>query len=369
MAALENWLRLWHTPGVGPKTFNHLLSIFKDPACIYNSSYSTLLEAGITQRLAKTIVEKNTDDYLADIEWMNSSDQNTIVTIHSSRYPMALRHICHPPPILYVSGCIEVLNDPLNIAIVGSRKSTHSAQQLAYRFSQKLSSLGFVIVSGLARGIDSQAHQGAISSNKGKTIAVYANGLDLTYPRSHKQLANKIIGQGALVSEFSPGTKPLPQHFPQRNRIISGLSLGVIIIEAAVKSGTLITARYALEQGREVFAVPGEITNPLNLGCHRLIQEGATLVTGINDILTELKGPLIDQIQRPETPRIRKKIPPRLENLLAIIDYCPMPMEIIITKSGLTAEQVSSMLTELEIGGYVISDAYGQYSRSNADFI
>ena len=369
MQSLEHWLRLWHTPGVGPKTFNHLLNIFKDPKDVYETSYSTLVESGLTQQLAKTILANKANGYLVDLEWLGSNPRHHIVTIHSSLYPQELRHIQNPPPILYAAGDIKLLTTPQKIALVGSRKATHSAQTLAYEFAHNLSKLGFVIVSGLARGIDAQAHQGAMKFENGKTISVYANGLDITYPIQHKSLAKNIQNQGILMTEFPPNTKPLPQHFPRRNRIISGLSLGVIIIEAAAKSGTLITAKYALEQDREVFVIPGQIFNPLNAGSHQLIQEGAKLISSIDDIMIELQCHFIDQIEANNDSRKVKPIPADLNRLLNIIDYSPMPIEIIIAKSGLTPEQVSSMLMELEIGGHVVSDAYGQYSRSAADVI
>ena len=369
MSSIKNWLRLWNTPGVGPKTFSHLLSVLKDPKNVFESSYSTLIEIGLTHRLAKLILESKSNGCIADLEWLKASPQHHILTMHSPHYPQELRHIHSPPPILYASGDIGLLKFPQRIAVVGSRKATHSAQTLAYEFSQKLSRLGFVIVSGLARGIDARAHEGAMSIETGKTISVYANGLDITYPFQHKGLAKDIQAQGLLISEFPNNTKPLPHHFPRRNRIISGLSLGVIIIEAASKSGTLTTAKYALEQGREVFVVPGQIYNPLNAGSHQLIQDGAKLVTCIDDILVELKCQLIHQNKPEDGANSISQISTSLKQLLNIIDYSPMPIEIIIAKSGLTPEQVSSMLMELEIGGHVESDAFGQYSRSAADVI
>ena len=369
MSTLEFWLRLWHIPGVGPKTFNKIIELFKSPKAVFDESYSSLLNLGFSHQQAKAIVGEHQENYIADIEWMESSSLNNIITIDSPLYPKALRHISIPPPLLYVSGDVACLNIPQQISIVGSRKATRTAQNQAYEFSKRLASIGFVVVSGLARGIDYQAHQGAVSIETGKSIAVLANGLDITYPRQHEELAYKIRRQGIIVSEFPPGTKPLPKHFPRRNRIISGFSQGVIIIEAAEKSGTLITAKYALEQGREVFAVPGQISNPLNKGCHQLIQEGATLITSIEDVLMELGGSLINQLATPNNKEKDRRLAKELEQLLALIDYCPMQIETIIAKSGLTPEQVSSMLMELEIGGYVVSDAFGQYSRSAAEII
>ena len=271
------------------------------------------------------------------------------------------------PPLESLEQC---LNTTTNKASYFCNKAAQYAIQISRKstFSHKLASVGFVIVSGLAKGIDYQAHQGAINAKSGKTIAVFASGLDITYPRNHLSLARNIQSKGLLVSEFPPGTKPLPKHFPRRNRIISGLCLGVIIVEAAEKSGTLITASYAAEQGREVFAVPGPISNPLSAGCHRLIQEGAFLVTEINDIAMGLNSSIINLSNVPNCSSGQDEVPQEMKQLLEIIEHYPMQVETIIAKSGLTPEQVSSMLTELELGGHVVCDAFGQYSRSVADY-
>ena len=202
----------------------------------------------------------------------------------------------------------------------------------------------------------------------GHTIAVLANGLDTIYPAKHHALAQQIAEEGILISEFPPGVQPLPQHFPRRNRIISGLCLGTIVIEAAIKSGSLITAQCALEQGREVFAVPGPVDNPLNSGCHYMIQDGAKLVTDIDDILTEFSEFQFSPAQIPSKNLENKvTLPDNSPPLLEFIEYTPISVDALIEKSGLTPEQVCSMLTELEIGGRVVSDAYGQYSRSSTD--
>ena len=223
------------------------------------------------------------------LKWLNASENHHILLKTDSSYPPLLKNIHDAPPVLYICGQLEQIKQSPRIAIVGGRKCSTHGKSIAYEFSKKLAEFGVTVVSGLAKGIDAQTHRGALAGNKSKTIAVLANGLDIIYPAQHQTLALQIAEQSTLISEFPPGTKPLPQHFPRRNRIISGLCFGTVVIEATVKSGSLITARCALEQGREVFAVPGPVNNPLNSGCHHLIQEGAKLVTSTDDILAEFE--------------------------------------------------------------------------------
>ncbi len=365
MLNIEDWLKLWHIPGIGPKTFSYLLGKFSSPSTLFRAKYPELIDRGIPNKVAKAIVSNHSNNYLEDIRWLNSSPKNHIVLLPQKTYPSLLRQIYLPPPILYATGNLALLNTPACIAMVGGRKASSLGKSLAHKLSSQLASSNISVVSGLARGIDKQAHQGALSSTHGNTIAVLANGLDNIYPREHRVLSRNIATKGLLLSEFSPGTKPLPQHFPRRNRIISGLCHGTIVIEAAAKSGSLITARYALEQGREVFAVPGPINNPLNQGCHDLIQQGAKLTTCIEDIFSEL--PLLAATNTTSVPSCTEIHQPPTSvamKLLDYLEYTPMTIELIIEKSGLTPEQVSSMLTELEIGGRVTSDAFGHYIRA-----
>ena len=364
MDRIEDWLRLWHIPGVGPRTFNFLLNKLSTPTNIFQASYADLISQSVSSRIAQAIIDDHSSTYNVDLEWLHASPKHHIVTISASEYPHLLKQIFDPPPIIYAWGNLSLLNYAPRIAIVGGRKATTLGKTLAFEFSQQLSQLGITIVSGLARGIDGEAHKGALSNTGNNTIAVLANGLDSIYPSEHSSLNRRIVSSGLLLSEFPIGVKPLPQHFPRRNRIISGLSLGTIVIEAAAKSGSLITARYALEHGREVFAVPGPINNPLNAGCHGLIQDGAKLTTCIDDILVELKS----CIELEKTDEVCSKsnhvLAPTYKTLLTYLEHTPMSIEALIEKSGLTPEQVSSMLTELEIGGRVVSDAYGQYIRA-----
>ncbi|MDW3095980.1 MAG: DNA-processing protein DprA [Gammaproteobacteria bacterium] len=314
--------------------------------------------------MAKAIISASSKSYHSDIHWLKSNPKNHIILSSQANYPKLLKQIYIPPPILYASGDVTLLNGKSFISIVGGRKASSLGKSLAYEFSAQLAESGVSVISGLARGIDKQAHLGALSVKSGTTVAVLANGLDTIYPSEHQELADNIISRGLLLSEFPPGVKPLPQHFPKRNRIISGLSLGTIVIEAAERSGSLITAQSALEQNREVFAVPGPVNNPLNKGCHNLIQQGAKLTTSIGDIFSEL--PIMNRSNSPtkiSTKNHQVKLG-EVDKLLCFLEYTPMTIELIIEKSGLTPEQVSSMLTEFEIGGQVVSDAFGHYIRA-----
>ena len=364
MNEIENWLRLWHIPGIGAKSFNFLLSKYPNVSDVFISSISDLVANDIPIRVAHALHSTKFNCYKLDLDWLNATPNNHIILSSHPEYPALLKQIYTPPPILYASGNIELLNHPSCIAIVGGRKSSSLGKSLAFEFSSKLAALGILIVSGLARGIDKQSHLGALDVDAGKTIAVLANGLDAVYPREHGALALDIISRGLLLSEFPPGVKPLPQHFPRRNRIISGLCQGTVVIEAAAKSGSLITARYALEQNREVFAIPGPINNPLNGGCHDLIQQGAKLTACIEDIFSELPQLVRNCEPKASCTKFHQSLSNKSKKLLDCLDYTPMPIELIIEKSGLTPEQVSSMLTELEIGGRVTSDAFGHYIRA-----
>jgi DNA processing protein len=271
-------------------------------------------------------------------------------------YPLLLNKIPDAPPLLFVQGNVAILNQ-LQIAIVGSRNPTPIGLENALNFARYFSDQGMVVTSGLAVGVDGAAHQGALSGNSG-TVAVLANGLDQIYPTVHGRLAQQILDQaGALVSEFPIRVPPLPNHFPRRNRIISGLSVGTLVVEAAINSGSLITAKLALEQGREVFAIPGSIHSSLVKGCHALIREGAKLVETASDVLEEL-GALKGYIESNKKERIiTKNDRPSLEgdyqSLLNRIAYTCMPVDSIVVQSGLTASSVSIMLLELELWGYV----------------
>lgn len=282
-----------------------------------------------------------------------------IIHWHDSTYPRALKEIASPPPVLYVQGELDAIQRQA-LAIVGTRHPTEYGKQNAAYFSQQLAELGFCITSGLAIGIDGIAHQHALPYPC-STVAVVATGLDQIYPQRHALLARKIMENGAIISEFPLNTPPRPEHFPRRNRIISGLSRGVLVIEAALKSGSLITARYALEQGREVFSIPGIIQNPGTHGCHALIRQGAVLVNKIDDILEELGLEIITTIKN-ASPNTNN---PSSSFLLKHLDYgIATPMDILVARSGHTMAEITAELFSLEMSGTVSKTAEGYYRNA-----
>lgn len=298
-----------------------------------------------------------------DLAWLEHPDRH-LLTFATAGFPAPLRHIADPPPVLFVEGDPGVLAAP-QVAIVGSRRATPCGMQTAYALSESLAGCGLAITSGLALGVDGASHRGAIAA-RGTTLAVAANGLDSVYPRRHRRLARAVVESGALVSEFAPGTPPLAAHFPRRNRLISGLALGVVVVEAARRSGSLITARLAAEQGREVFAVPGPVQSPLSRGCHHLIREGAKLVEQVSDILEELPdGPW--RLVGPEAPatpdRLLDGLDAREKNVLHCVAYGATSVDCVVERSGLTADMVCSILLALEIRGLVVPVPGGAYCR------
>jgi len=295
----------------------------------------------------------------ADLRWLDR-DPGThhLLPITDPCYPWLLREIADPPLLLFLEGDRGHLNQPC-LAIVGSRNPTPQGRDTAWEFGRALARAGFIVVSGLARGIDGAAHQGALET--GHTIAVCGHGLDHIYPVAHRRLRGRIRAQGALLSEFPTGAPPLRPHFPRRNRLISGLSVGTLVVEAGIKSGSLITARLAAEQNREVFAVPGPIQSPQSKGCHALIRNGVTLVESIQDILREL-GHFSDRQQLGDTSGEPE---PAHEHawLLDHMGYAPCTRDELVKRSGLTSAEVSSMLLALELGGSVELCPGGTYVR------
>ncbi len=289
-----------------------------------------------------------------------------LLTYLDDAYPPLLREVPAPPPLLYVQGALPVLQQP-QLAVVGSRHATRSGVTNAHAFSRDLAAAGFAITSGLALGIDAAAHQGALAGG-GTTVAVMGCGLDRIYPRRHQELANSIINQGGvLVSEFAPSTPPQPSHFPRRNRIISGLSLGILVVEAAIKSGSLITARYGLEHNREVFAIPGSIHNPLSRGCHALIRQGATLVETSDDILQQLRGwmaedSFVDREYRCDTQPMMPELTENEARVWPLLSFEATSLEELVGSSGLNTGDVLAALMGLELKGLVEPFAEG-YQR------
>jgi DNA processing protein len=285
LAEKTYWIGLSKIDGLGAQTFCDLLKVFGNPRNIYAASFQQL-KAVVADHIAREVSRGLSEDALAEsIRWL-SLENNFLVTLADSYYPKSLLEITDPPPVLYAKGNLGLLNQP-SIAIVGSRNATSQGKENAEAFAKGLSSFGLCIVSGLALGIDGAAHRGALQAN-GSTIAVAATGLDIVYPSKHLDLAHQIAKHGLLISEFALGETSKPQNFPRRNRLISGLSLGCLVVEASLQSGSQITARLATEQGREVFVIPGSIHSPTSKGCHQLIKQGAKLVDNLQDIIEDL---------------------------------------------------------------------------------
>lgn len=284
---------------------------------------------------------------------------NHLVTLADASYPQSLLDIPNPPPLLYTKGRLELLNMP-SIAVVGSRNASPQGEKNAEEFSAALARQGLCIVSGMALGIDGAAHRGALQAG-GATIAVVGTGLDIVYPARHRNLAHQIAEYGLIISEFALGTPSRAQNFPRRNRIISGLSQGCLVVEASLQSGSLITARLAAEQGREVFAIPGSIHSPQAKGCHQLIKQGAKLVDNMQDIVDEMKWPARATSAAPvaDQPGDLQQEEPLLE----AIGYDPVSMDTLAARSGLTLEHLSAMLLMLELGGKVTALPGGRFQR------
>jgi DNA processing protein len=378
-ATLRYWLALLHAPGVGAIRFSRILEHQPDLAHFFAEPDDGGATLNLPGKLRRYLAKPDWSAVDAAVNWAQNEHCH-IIALFDPRYPALLKEIPDPPPLLFVRGDATLLGQP-QLAMVGSRNPSAGGKQLAHDFAAKLGRHGLIITSGLALGIDAASHQGTLDAGN-KTIAVAGTGLDRIYPARHRELGHRIVEQGALVSEFPPGTPPIASNFPRRNRIISGLSLGTLVIEAALKSGSLITARLAAEQGREVFAIPGSIHNPLAKGCHALIQQGAKLAMEATDILEEL-GPLViftlAQAQattsEKHTDSAPSASPPHLDcppldgstldsPLLETMGYEPISIDALVERCGLTAEVVSSMLLTLEMQG-IVSSSGGLYSRIN----
>lgn len=364
----DAWLTLGLASGVTGETVSTLLERFGSVEHAVGASADELQAAGVKNAGVRDILSPDRRQQARCRDWLQATDCS-IVTWLDTRYPSLLREISAPPPLLFIRGDIDVLSLP-QLAIVGSRSATPGGHETARRFAGHLAQAGFCITSGLALGIDAAAHRAALTAG-GQTIAVFGAGPDIIYPREHAALADEIAGQGALVSEFAPGCAPNRWQFPRRNRIISGLTLGTLVVEAGLRSGALITARTAAEQGREVFAIPGSIHNPVARGCHRLIRTGAKLVETADDIIEELGGMiagLAATIEQNPAPKAERVLDSDYKRLLGLMGWDPVPVDTLIARSGLTAEEVSSMLLILELeerveplsGGYYVQREEGR---------
>ena len=307
-AEISAWLKLTLANGVGSSVQRNLLKEFGSPQAIFDAG-ELLIEKYIGQSKAQKLFTAQTDEIIEQtLTWLQLSEQHHIITLADENYPKILLNISDPPTIIYARGNIELLNHQ-GLAVVGSRNATPQGLLNAENFCQVIANFGLPIISGLALGIDSAAHKGALKAANGATLAVIGTGINRMYPASNKNLALQILEQnGLIITEFPLNTSPSPENFPRRNRLISGLSLGILVVEATIDSGSLITAKLAAEQGREVFAIPGSIHSPLSKGCHKLIRQGAKLVETANDILEELRfKPYVPNIKKVEPKLVIKK--------------------------------------------------------------
>lgn len=370
---LRAWLILLQTPGLGGRRVRDLLERELDPAQLPGRSRSELLELGFSEAQARALRNPDPARLDAALEWLDGPD-HFLLPLDDPLFPPLLKRTDDAPAALFVNGDLDALVAP-QVAIVGSRSATVGGLETAAEFAGELAGAGLVITSGLAAGIDGAAHRAALEAG-GRTIAVAGTGPDRVYPARHRNLAHQIVDNGAVVTPFAPGVGPRPGHFPARNRIISGMSLGVVVIEASLRSGSLITARLAGDQGREVFAVPGSIRNPGARGCHRLIRDGARLVERPVEVLEEL-APLagelagalrsmLDAAAEPDEGEARED-DADVRAVLEATGFDPTPVDVIIDRCELTTSAVSSILLMLELDGRVASHPGGRYSRTGTE--
>ncbi len=351
---LSSWIALSVVPGLGDQSLRKLLKEFGPPDQILTTCESALSQS-VGSKLAEHIKSHDSTEIITKtLAWLEQPN-HALFTLADAGYPPLLLQTADPPPLIYVKGRTDLLPMPA-IAIVGSRNATAQGMINAESFAKSLSDSGLCIVSGMALGIDAAAHAGGLAG-AGSSVAVVGTGLDRIYPARNKELARQLAQHGALISEFPLGTPALANNFPRRNRIISGLCLGCLVVEAAVSSGSLITARLALEQGRDVFAIPGSIHSALAKGCHQLIKQGAKLVERAADILEEIHWANRTQ-SRTETTTADDS-----DELLKHLAFDPAPIDSLVSRTGLSAEQISSRLLELELAGLVQSLPGGRYQR------
>jgi DNA processing protein len=358
---LAGWLQLTLTPGLGAATIRGLLSRFGLPENVIaarRAELSRYVGEEALKALDSDAVARSVERALA---WLERPGHG-VVTLSDAVYPRLLLEIADPPPLLYCRGRVDLLDRP-SLAIVGSRNATAQGASTAEQFARSFSVAGLTIVSGLAQGIDAAAHRGGLAGD-GSTIAVLGTGIDNLYPRANAALAEEIATDGLLLTEFPLGSKALAHHFPRRNRLISGLAQGCLIVEAALASGSLITARSAAEQGREVFAVPGSIHSPLSKGCHALIKSGAKLVESAEDVLSELAAFRRTGFAstRPQ-PGAAAKITD--DPVLEAMGFDPVDVDSLCARARLPAERVSAELLRLELAGRIAALPGGRYQRIN----
>jgi DNA processing protein len=362
-ASLKAWLALSLTRSLGGESARRLLKEFGSPDAVFAASISSLksvVKADIATEISNGI---DATALAPALSWLEDGN-NHIITLADSDYPQVLLNIPDPPLLLYVKGRLDLLNRSA-LAIVGSRGATPQGINNAEAFAKSLSDAGLCIISGMAHGIDAAAHRGALRG-QGGSIAVVGTGLDKVYPAANRDLAHLLAQQGALISEFPLGTPPLAANFPRRNRLISGMSLGCLVVEASLQSGSLITARLALEQGRDVFAIPGSIHAPQSKGCHALLKQGAKLVETAPDILEELGGLLASPVPEPNMAGADSEDPASQDlhaSLLEHLGFDPVDVDTLSVRCGLTIAELSAMLLTLELKGRLSVLPGGLYQR------
>ena len=355
---LAAWIDISLAPGLGPAQFRKLLSAFGLPQNILRANREQLARV-VTPPIASAILVRDREKSVEDALSWSEQAGHSLITLADAAYPKQLYEIPDPPPLLYVRGRVELLSAPA-LAVVGSRNATAQGRANAEQFARALSDAGLTIVSGLALGIDTAAHKGGLAGH-GSTIAVMGTGMDTLYPRTNAALGEAIANGGVLVTEFPLSMPPLSANFPRRNRLIAGLSRGVLVVEAALASGSQITARLAAEQGREVFAIPGSIHSPQSRGCHALIKQGAKLVESARDVLEEMGMTTTTAPDKPAVanPNLSGTISPLIQHM----GYEPCDIGTLAARAGLTPEAVSAMLLQLELEGRISSLPGGFYQR------
>ena len=370
---LRAWLRLALTPGVGNTTARKLLTAFGSAQAIFEQSSATLQQLG-SDKLASSLRSEPPSlaaQLQTTTDWLKAGDDRRIAVLGDTAYPAALLDIEDPPLMLYMLGTLASQSDKAiktianSLAIVGSRNPTPQGESNARQFARAFGGAGICVVSGLALGIDGAAHDGAMLGG-GETIAVVGTGLDRVYPKKHLDLAHRIARQGMIISEFPLGTPPLTANFPKRNRIISGLSRGTLVVEAALQSGSLITARLAAEQGKEVFAIPGSIHSPQSRGCHALIKQGAKLVEVAQDVLEELRLVPAGSGAALEASEADEAVSARDDPLLAALGFDPVSLDALQARTGLDTAHLQAGLLELELDGQVARLPGGLFQRMAA---
>lgn len=384
---LAAWLRLTLTPGLGPVGIRKLLAALGLPEQVWQASAQTLAQLGgqALARAMQALPPKLDEQVQAAWDWLHGDGAATdrhILSLADARYPRALLALTDPPPLLYAVGQTALLDQlavqevASDLAMVGSRHATPQGLIHAREFARSFAQAGFHVISGMALGIDGAAHEGALLAREadpasGSTIAIVGTGLDRVYPKQHHALAKRIVAHGLILSEFPVGTPPLAENFPRRNRLIAALSQGTLVVEAAMQSGSLITARQALDMGREVFAIPGSIHAPQSKGCHWLIKQGAKLAESAQDVLEELSAPRTRNpsnttesvAHSPYSMRAQANFPAQEDEILAHMGHDPVSLDALVARSGYSTALLQARLLELEFAGQVARLPGGLFQR------